>query len=253
LQKKSVSGSGSERFSSDGSSADYWNKTDYTRGKPALLYDALGRRTEPHPETRRRLFQWKYENNVFDKDRDFVLAEGSLFRMVLSNGKICGVEGDDYGIMEDGQHKGGNYCYVMKIKSNGKRITFSKKDDLDNLCGENNDLVNFTFEYKYTPVITKDSIYYVKGGYVFPDGYVTTEQDSIYFRKHELRHKKDTRSIIGAEKKILIDTTICESEFCEWRSRMFDSLDTEREKFYKAKIDSASEYYHDQCYNHKKC
>jgi len=181
--------------------------------------------------------------------------------MVLPGGKICGVEGDDYGIMEDGRLKGGNYCHELDVKPYYRRKKLSERPDY--FCGENGNLINITYEFKYTPILT-DEVHYVKAGYVFPNGHITTKQEEDYFRKHEERHKRDSENIIdiisrngrtatGREKKIFIDKTICERDYCTWAEEMTESLRIEKRTFYKAKIDSASDYYHDQCYNHGKC
>jgi hypothetical protein len=258
LQKKSSAReNNNSRESVSYDSYEVWGKNT------KFYYDALGRKTQAHPETRRRLFEWKREDSVFGRDRDVVLAEGQILRMVLYDGRICGVEGKDYGIVaENGWLEGGKYCYNLDLGKNGseKAARPIRVDDPEQLCGENDSLVNLTLKYTYTLTL-KDSIYYVREGYAFPDtDYVTKPQDVIYFKKHEERHRSDARKItktgrtgIGPKKEIFIDTTICNSEFCVWRKRVVDSLRNEILNPYKAKIDSAKEYYHDQCYNHKKC
>jgi len=50
-----------------------------------------------------------------------------------------------------------------------------------------------------------------------------------------------------------MDKTICERDYCAWAEEMAKSLNIEKRNLYNAKIDSASDYYHDQCYNYGKC
>jgi hypothetical protein len=194
---------------------------------------------------------------VFDKDRDFVLMEGNLFRLIYGS-DTCGIKGVDYGIIKDGKLQGGYYCHFLKMDVHKDEYNWSRIADSDSLC-RNDKLINATLEYRYKPVIAKDSIYYVKEGYVFPDtDYVTKPQDEIYFKKHEERHRRDARKIISAEaeKKVSINKTMCKSEFCAWKVTVKDSLSNEAEKelnLYNAKIDSAKEYYHDQCYIYGNC
>jgi hypothetical protein len=251
LGKKSYAGenyNSKETVSYD--SYEVWGKNT------KVFYDALGRKTQAHPETRRYLFSPKT-----DRSSRFGTFEDNLFRMILPDGRICGVEGYDYGIVFEGRLKGGNYCYHFNLDSNwSRRTSWIKESDNEQLCIGNDSLVNLTLEYKYKSAL-KDSVYYVKSGYDFPDtNYTTTNQDEVYFRKHEERHLRDTRKILetrntgmGPAKKIFINKTICASKFCEWKDRVVDSLRNDRINFYKAKIDSANDYYHDQCYNHENC
>jgi hypothetical protein len=239
LGKKSFAGNSETADENGYFSSVIWGKDT------KLFFDAMGRKTGAHPETRRYLFV----PNI-DRSSKFGSSESSLFRMVLSDGRICGVEGADYGIVVDGRLKGGNYCYDLDVKGHYRRKVLSR--NLDYFCGENSNLINFTFEYKYTPILTEE-VHYVKTGYVFPDGHLTTKQDEDYFRRHEQRHQSDTRKITRTGDVVFIDRAVCENDYCAWAEEMAELLRIEKINFYKAKIDSASDYYHDQCYNHGKC
>ena len=255
LQKKSVSSGNSGSFFPEEKNSDYDSKAGYSHGKPNLRYDALGRRTEPRPEAWRYLFEWKDKRNIYNRDKDFEWMGGNLFRLIFK-GDTCGIKGVHYGIVaENGRLEGGYYCRYLEMDVHNSKYNWSREVDYDNLCEENDKLINATLTYKYKPVIATDSIFYMRKGDVFTNNYKTTKQNEIDFRKHELRHQKDTRKIISSEteREILINKVMCKSEFCAWKIGISDSLTKDRINFYNAKIDSASAYFHDQCYNYGNC
>jgi hypothetical protein len=81
--RKSFSEKNSEELPREASYDDFNNMC---RGKPALFYDALGRRTEPQPETRRQLFASKAGKSAVREIEPAM--EGFLGRDNLS-GQCC--------------------------------------------------------------------------------------------------------------------------------------------------------------------
>jgi hypothetical protein len=218
-------------------------------GKNTKFYDALGRKTQARPETRRYLFAPK-KHIIDSKIKGY--SESGLLR-VLPDGKECGVLRGDYGIiLDNGQRKGGVTCVYFDVSYNYRENLPDTLKDGDCYCSNNSELFRITGTFSYTLSLTINEIYYVNKGFVFKDGYVTTERDRNAIREHELKHQQDNASIIrGQRGTIPIDTIVCENNLQSFRMEIQKKLLSDTKNEYHAKIKAANDDFHEKCYIEK--
>ena len=94
LKKSIATEKSSEDFPREASYDDYNN---VFRGKPALYYDALGRRTEPRPETRRHLFTPRDAKSAV---REIEPARAGFLKRESLTGQCC-VESFSVGLADE--------------------------------------------------------------------------------------------------------------------------------------------------------
>jgi hypothetical protein len=208
-------------------------------------YEVWKNKTQAHPETRRYLFAPK-KNIVLSAGKEGYSEKGLL--KTLPDGKECGKIGKDYGIvLDNGQCKGGNTCYWFDVDYyyKEKPITIIGNDNC--ICGDDS-LIRIEGSFSYKLNLTINEIYYVRKGYVFLDGYKTTENDVSAIRNHELKHKQDNASIIKGSGSIPIDTTICKGNLLTFRKEIKEKLHSDIKFEYDAKAKTASDTFHQNCY-----
>ncbi|MDD5942726.1 hypothetical protein [Fibrobacter sp.] len=184
------------------------NVDDYGYGfgfRSRVNYDLLGRKISKRNNAKLALYR-RNSDKFYKKSTDRLqrtiekIFEGINHRnsrRALFKRDDCGHLRGDYGIIENGQKVGGITCPDAGP-------LFSTPNVLDNKFLEETCIVK-DCEYKKVWVrvgttlqmsLTSIDYYVVDVGFVFPDGYVTTQKDHNAVEKHEKGHVEDFKCIV---------------------------------------------------------
>ena len=197
LMKRVADYGDAEDASVSGYDIDFINNVKY--------YDVLGRKTSRANSGKQVLYR-KSNDNFYKKSADqlqqtieniFERINQGYNKRGLFKRRDCGHLGGDYGIIENGQKVGGITCPDAGP-------LFSTPNVLDNKFLEETCIIK-DCEYKKVWVrvgttlqmsLTSIDYYVVDVGFVFPDGYVTTQKDHNAVEKHEKGHVEDFKCIV---------------------------------------------------------
>ena len=115
---------------------------------------------------------------------------------VLLKKQDCGILREDYGVIENGQKVGGITCFKADPLFDTPKVLDDKF--LDETCIiKGCEYKKVWVKFGTTLQMKPNSIdyYVVNVGYVFPDGYVTTQIDHDAVEKHEKGHVADFQCI----------------------------------------------------------
>lgn len=177
-----------------------------------VFYDVLGRKTVASPKTKRYLFQrnlkyqtaadiniWNEETPVYLKTSTIECGNNSKGEWICkevsgestlkkSGDDGCGILGVDYGIVEsDGSLTGGITCATTGFSIPAPEYSGIQKGQ----CSDGSRLLKVSFTLTSTPSsFIRNEPFFVVAGYVFSNGYITTEEDERAMHYHELGHVK---------------------------------------------------------------
>jgi hypothetical protein len=155
-----------------------------------VFYDALGRKTQAHPETRRYLFLPKIDK--YTDLQNVNLEFGSIVLKENTANKSCGNIGVDYGIELNGKKIGGINCYDVYAKTD-----YPEEFKIVGTCTNGSPRYQADFDFILTPELTRNSIHYVQKGYKYPESnYIVTEYDEFAVMWHEKGHQKYNECIV---------------------------------------------------------
>ena len=185
------------------------NVDDYGYGfgfRSRVNYDLLGRKISKRNNAKLALYR-RNSDKFYKKSTDRLqrtiekIFEGINHRnsrRALFKRDDCGILGGDYGIIEpDSSKTGGITCPDAKPRFSKPKVLKSKF--LEETC------IVKDCEYKKVWVrvgttlqmsLTSIDYYVVDVGFVFPDGYVTTQKDHNAVEKHEKGHVEDFKCIV---------------------------------------------------------
>jgi hypothetical protein len=219
-----------------------WREKEY-------LYDALGRKTETHPKTRRYLFSKKGifpDNNI--SNAPFILRREAP---VTINGKQCGVWGTHYGFVKNGHLYGGYTCrnVIAPILDDTTYIT----RDTTGVCGKNKNKIRIYGDVLIGISLGINKIYYVEEGDVIPGLYgvlgmnAVDKATEIQMCRHEVGHQRDNARIVPDRTMYLpVDVEGCGCGDAERKAKkILNAARKEKQKYYNDSMEKASDDYHD--------
>ena len=197
LMKRAVNYSNVENIDSYEYGVNFQNNVKY--------YDVLGRKTSMANSAKQILYRKAIDKFYQKSTNQLQQTIENIFeginqrnsRRALFKRDDCGHLRGDYGIIENGQKVGGITCPDAGP-------LFSTPNVLDNKFLEETCIVK-DCEYKKVWVrvgttlqmsLTSIDYYVVDVGFVFPDGYVTTQKDHNAVEKHEKGHVEDFKCIV---------------------------------------------------------
>ena len=197
LMKRAVNYSNVENIDNYEHGVNFQNNVKY--------YDVLGRKTSMANSAKQILYRKAIDKFYQKSTNQLQQTIENIFeginqrnsRRALFKRDDCGHLRGDYGIIENGQKVGGITCPDAGP-------LFSTPNVLDNKFLEETCIVK-DCEYKKVWVrvgttlqmsLTSIDYYVVDVGFVFPDGYVTTQKDHNAVEKHEKGHVEDFKCIV---------------------------------------------------------
>ena len=171
----------------------------------ARYFDALGRGISMTKSTR-QIFYKKINRKMQNHNANIQLQQSieEIFKelnlqhsnRVLLKKQDCGILREDYGVIENGQKVGGITCFKADPLFDTPKVLDDKF--LDETCiikGCEYKKVWVKFGTTLQMKLNSIDYYVVNVGYVFPDGYVTTQIDHDAVEKHEKGHAIDFQCI----------------------------------------------------------
>jgi hypothetical protein len=181
-------------------------------GKNTKFYDALGRKTQARPETRRYLFSpkidkkaaykdhfdsWNESNNYISadlytthcyknsRDERWICKNGLQLSVLMKDGNTCGIKGEDYAYAKaDGTLIGGYTCTEIKVEPFPKNYNWTP-------CPNDRSKIQVNYKLEFITTLISNEPFSVVEGDKFKDSdYIATKEDEIAVRYHELGHVK---------------------------------------------------------------
>jgi hypothetical protein len=233
LLRKSMLDRDSENVPTDESYPDYvWRKDS------KFFYDAMGRRTQAHPETRRYLFLPK-------RSKTAMVDFGALLKEETVETNVCGKLRIDYGIKEDTLHIGGITCPQVVPKA--MFIPNQAWPEDSEKCSDGNPM--FRLDNVHLKILPNrlgaPKIYVVPVGFKFEDGYIATKNDVDNLYKHEMGHQKYIECLNFPTKDTTFSGCYCLEDLMQIR----ESKVEEMKNVYYNMVKNAEKIYHDKYNN----
>ena len=228
----------------------------------ARYFDALGRGISMAKSTR-QIFYKKINRKMQNHNANIQLQQSieEIFKelnlqhsnRVLLKKKDCGILREDYGVIENGQKVGGITCFKADPLFDTPKVLDDKF--LDETCiikGCEYKKVWVKFGTTLQMKLNSIDYYVVNVGYVFPDGYVTTQIDHDAVEKHEKGHVSDFQCIANKfsneSKYIEIEVEAC-NEKGALNAAIEDAIKPyldEMQKEYTKRFNRARDLYHEK-------